>query len=398
MRPVIPRLVQFPDYKAYWLAPGAHYQAARMDLWWTVLLLGLQLMEVSSQRQDNDHIKVEIFSENNPNLRADPNYTRRLAKKLSQGMADFTQSFYLKLASQRGSPNFVFSPLSLHSALAMLYLGTTTNSTTSEEIANTLGVANSHEQLKDGYSEIVNTYKNQDNFLYGNKFWAQNGFLVKPQFNKTVHDNLDSEVDNIDFGRRDSVREVNKWISQKTGGQIKDMVDSFSPNTQMFIANALYFKEQWQVPFMDKDIVTGDRVEDDFRTSAGKLIRVPMIQQKSSVILYNEIKTNGLLIEVITIPYKNTLFEMHIYLPKNRTEMERLEGLMSRSDKRDLIWNARPSDNFYFNLFSRSDQTQSDNFIEEVFLRMPTFKIRKDTDAGQILKGLGVNQVKQFFS
>ena len=73
--------------------------------------------------------------------------------------------------------------------------------------------------------------------------------------------------------------------------------------------------------------------------------------------------------------------------------MIRLEGLMAASGIRD----ATPSDNAYFNLFSQSDQTQPDEIIEEVFLRMPTLKIRKDADAGQILHDLGINQVKQFY-
>ena len=54
-----------------------------------------------------------------------PADNRIAANLLKDGMADFTQSMYLHLAQQPHLTNFVFSPLSLHSSLSMLYLGTT---------------------------------------------------------------------------------------------------------------------------------------------------------------------------------------------------------------------------------------------------------------------------------
>ena len=49
---------------------------------------------------------------------------------LQSAIADFSQSLYVQLAETSGDENFVFSPLSLHSALSLLYLGTKDNSST----------------------------------------------------------------------------------------------------------------------------------------------------------------------------------------------------------------------------------------------------------------------------
>ena len=61
---------------------------------------------------------------------------------------DFTQEVYLQLASSQQNENFVFSPLSLHSALAMVYLGARPDSTTYKELQSGLGALNNPDQLK----------------------------------------------------------------------------------------------------------------------------------------------------------------------------------------------------------------------------------------------------------
>ena len=53
---------------------------------------------------------------------------------LQSAIADFSQSLYVQLAETSGDENFVFSPLSLHSALSLLYLGTKDNSSTQQQL------------------------------------------------------------------------------------------------------------------------------------------------------------------------------------------------------------------------------------------------------------------------
>merc|ERR1712107_743626 len=165
-------------------------------------------------------------------------------KSLDDGMADFTQSMYLHLSQQPDVSNFVFSPLSIHSSLSMLYLGTTHGSNTSDELAIALGIINNRNFVKIAYNDLVRTYREEENFKYGNNFWVQNGFSVNSSFAK------------LDFADPESVRRVNNWVANMTGGKIDNLVDSFSADTSLFIANALYFNEKWEIPFLSKDTVT----------------------------------------------------------------------------------------------------------------------------------------------
>jgi serpin B len=271
--------------------------------------------------------------------------------------------------------------------MSMLYLGTTNNSDTSDEIGKALGSIQNQKLLKLGYYNVVNTYCNEKNFLYGNAFWVQEGFRVKPAFIKTVEDNMDSDVETIDFGGSDSVPKVNAWVRQKTGGKIPNLVDSFDPQTALFIANALYFKEQWKVPFSRAHAQR-------FQTPLGQKEKVPMIDITSNLITYEEIRISRQTVEVVTIPYDNELFEMVIYLPGKGNGMAQLEALMKLSQDSDQS----PNHALYFNLFDGKHLTQPDEFYDEVYLKMPTFKIKTDLDAAEPLRKMGVKKVKDIHS
>merc|ERR1719410_3137897 len=68
---------------------------------------------------------------------------------------------------------------------------------------------------------------------------------------KKIHEILHSDTENIDFNAEDSVDMVNAWVASITNGKITKMVKEFSRNTVLYLANALYFKEEWLVPFED---------------------------------------------------------------------------------------------------------------------------------------------------
>ena len=318
-----------------------------------------------------------------------PAYQRFAANALKDGMADFTQSMYLHLAQKPDLTNFVFSPLSLHSSLSMLFLGTTHGSNTSEEMAKALGVVVNRNVLKLGYHNIVKTYTNEQNFLYGNNFWVQNGFPLNKTFEKLVRDNMNSDVGSLDFAEADSVSKLNEWVANMTGGKIDNLVDSFSADTTLFIANALYFNEKWKIPFMDKDPVTGNKLTGDFQKADSGFVNVPFIEQKSSQIGYQLINNSKLGLEVVTIPYKNSLFEMQIILPKDVRSMKNLEGSMQLSKDQDL----NSDDTNFFNVFTENNRIESVDFIEDVYLKMPTFKIKTDMDAAEPLHKIGVHRV-----
>ena len=313
--------------------------------------------------------------------------------RFTQSMEKFTQSIYLDAAEKNPLSNFVFSPLSIHSALTMLYLGTTTNSTTEQELKDAMGMIASKETVQCSYKSIVDVYNQEKNFKYANKFWLQQGYDVNPNFKQKVEKVLNSGAENINFNAEESVDLVNEWVATMTNQKIKKMVEEFSINTVLYLANALYFKEEWLVPFDDVNYddtpLTGN-----FETPTGPK-EVGMIQQINSNATYGEIKIHSdELVEVVSIPYKNDLFEMQIILPKNKVQFSRMEEKMKLSNKRDLT----AAETGYFNMFSSKKNEVIDELkedISEVYLRLPTFQVRSDLDVVDSLKKLGAKRVFQ---
>ena len=114
----------------------------------------------------------------------------------------------------------MFSPLSLHSALSLLYLGTKDDSQTQRQLGSAMGIVNSPHLLKMAYQRVIDTYQDQKSFLYGNHIWVGNQFTQNPDYKELVLRQFGSEASNIDFTSVDAVNQVNQWISNKTNKKI----------------------------------------------------------------------------------------------------------------------------------------------------------------------------------
>ena len=91
----------------------------------------------------------------NENINADLECHSQTA--LEAAIGDFSQSMYVHLAQTSGEENFVFSPLSLHSALTLLYLGTKDNSVTQQQLGAAMGIVNNPQLLKMSYQKVIET-------------------------------------------------------------------------------------------------------------------------------------------------------------------------------------------------------------------------------------------------
>ena len=60
-----------------------------------------------------------------------------------------------------------------------------------------------------------------------------------------------SEVREIDITMNPygSANIINSWVSEKTSGKITNIMSSLPPDTQMVVANAVYFNANWAHPF-----------------------------------------------------------------------------------------------------------------------------------------------------
>jgi serpin B len=308
---------------------------------------------------------------------------------LAKGLGGLTQKLYLEMVRRSGQGNFVFSPLSLHSAMAMVFLGTDKNSASADEIKKVLGIESNRDSLGDSYQDLLDVYSRENSFLYGNAIWVGKDSQLKNSYRKKVTEKLGALVESVDFSQEQTLKNVNGWVNKKTNGKIKEIVKSFSPGTPMFLANALYFKEKWKTPFDDARTPTSP-----FHPLGRNTIQVPMMELASNQTIYREIR-NGtqVLAQVAIIPYENKLFEMEIILPTSAENMLIIEEKMRLSDKIDDLDSQLLENPISFNVFSDLNHLAPQYDAEKVYVKMPLFNVKTDLEADQVLQKLGAHRV-----
>merc|ERR1712066_88285 len=315
-----------------------------------------------------------------------PDDVAQKENSLKVAIEDFTQDTYNHLAISMPDKNFVFSPLSLHSALSMVYFGTTDNRATQSELQVALGGLVGEQLVKKLYKNLVKDYNNRKSIFYGNHLWVANGFNLKEDYESLIKEHMNAKLSTADFNSAETTDVVNKWVENLTNGKIKKLVEGFNLDTQMFLANASYFKENWRFPFDVKNF-NGSDLEADFRYQEEESTPLKMMQLISSYIQYEEFDLPGLRqgFSLIRIPYENKNFEMKIILPKTTGRKLDLKLLET-----------------YLKLTINMDQTREKNILRvnttkgdfaEVDLMMPKFTVRTKFQAKDLFQDLGAKKI-----
>jgi serpin B len=220
--------------------------------------------------------------------------------------------------------NVVFSPYSVYSMLAMLALGT--NRTTKEQITSAL----KWKPGEDHWTAIslMRGYFEEDDNQVGstldvaNNGWVARGMNMLDEFQNKMEDIFGVTLNVEDFSQSAVVRDrINKWVSDNTGQNIPELFPpkSFNSLTKMVIANAVYFKGAWTIPFdksnTNRDVFTkedGSNIQVDYMYRSGKFQH-----------------TADGDVEVLELPYgDNGRFSMLFVKPRDNGEMSKLSKNM----------------------------------------------------------------------
>ena len=150
---------------------------------------------------------------------------------------------------KNGVKNAVTSPVSIHSAMAMLLEGA--NAQTKEELESFLGVKKEELEswMKNMKSATLNEEKTKT--ILSNAFWYKKEQQVQPGYIATLKNRYGAEVSDLDFHNADHAAAViNGWCNEKTNGLIPSIVtpDLVRDKADVLL-NTVYFKASWQEPF-----------------------------------------------------------------------------------------------------------------------------------------------------
>ncbi|XP_055598574.1 serine protease inhibitor 28Dc-like [Uranotaenia lowii] len=171
----------------------------------------------------------------------------------------------------------IFSPVSIACALSLLLLGS--NGATKEELSQAMGFnVQRLNEIHRQYGHLLNnlastspdkypiTWRRNDRcseddeedeiekqvINLANAIFVRHDLNINPRFVDLSNNIYNSSLVPLNFAEnpQQAAADINHWASQKTFGKINQIVSEYlNPDTQMIVANALYFKGLWKNTF-----------------------------------------------------------------------------------------------------------------------------------------------------
>jgi serpin B len=243
-------------------------------------------------------------------------------QKLASANIGFAFRLLRQLAKDQPGTNIFISPSSASTVLQMACNGAGGQTKTEmQQVLGTTGLA--AEALNAANKECDRAINSQGTNIVltaANAIWYRKGTPIKPAFISCNQQFFGATVDALDFDDLRSVGIMNAWASEKTRGKINGIADGLiNPLTELVLANAVYFKGRWVVPFDVQS--TKDRV---FHLSAGRQKKAPMMEQTRK---FSYRRGSGY--QAVRLPYQGWTLAMYVFLPDVGSSPEKLIGIMN---------------------------------------------------------------------
>ncbi|XP_014699275.1 serpin B3-like [Equus asinus] len=278
--------------------------------------------------------------------------------------------------------NIFYSPLSITSALAMMYLGAQGNTALQmgkvlhfNEVADNARerpttvhaekLGNVHHQfqkLLTGLKKSTDAYE----LSIANRLYGEKKFQFRQEYMENVKKFYLASVESADFknAAEENRKKINSWVESQTNGKIKDVFPPHSLESAILVlVNAVYFKGQWDEKFEKRRTV-----EEKFWLNKDTSKSVQMMKQKS---FFNFTELEDMQAKILEIPYKGKDLSMMLLLPNEVDGLQKLEGKLTA--EKLIEW------------------TSSQNMREkEVDLYLPRFKVEESYNLEEVLMSMGM--------
>ncbi|XP_036044465.1 serpin B6-like [Onychomys torridus] len=278
----------------------------------------------------------------------------------------------LKILGEDSSKNVFFSPMSISSALAMVFMGAKGNTASqmiqvlSLDKCSSNGGGDVHQSFQSLLSE-VNKTGTQYMLKTANRLFGEKTFDVLASFKDSCRKFYEAEMEELDFqgDTEQSRQHINTWVAKKTEDKIKEMLDDYmvKSSTVLVLVNAIYFKGNWEKQFNKEDTR-----EMPFKVTKNEEKPVQMMFKKSTVNMtyIGEIST-----KILLLPYVGNELNMIIMLPDEHVELRTVEKEITY--EKFIEW------------------TRLDKMDEgEVEVLLPRFKLEENYDMKGFLCKLGM--------
>jgi serine protease inhibitor len=268
----------------------------------THLMLGIILTTLTGMRP------APALADDSALAAADNGFGFRLLRQLNQ---------------DQPAQNIFISPYSAATVLQMVGNGAVGQ--TKAEMQQVLGTENLPDAdvnaANKSVAESLNDLNTNIILSTANSIWYQQEIMAKPDFLACNRDFFCATVEPMDFTDPAAADVINDWASKQTHGRITHLADGMidPTNTQMFLANAIYFKGKWEDPFD-----AGATGNQPFYLRDGSQKTVPMMT-KTKTFSYR----HGTGYQAVRLPYEGGNLSMYVFLPDTNSSPEKLLSILT---------------------------------------------------------------------
>lgn len=291
--------------------------------------------------------------------------------KVSGKSADdkFTKSqfeFYTKLfkacVKERKNESVFISPLSVQLALAMT--GNGASGETKAQMEKLLGGAIPLEELNEYLYSYVNSLGSADEYKVkiANSIWLRDDesrLQAEKDFLQKCCDYYSAEVFKAPFDSQ-TVKDMNSWVSDKTDGMIKEIIDKISSESIMFLLNGVMFDAVWDEPYMNGAVSSST-----FTSVSGEQRIVNMMPSGENIYLEDENATGFMK------DYKDGKYAFAALLPDEKVNINDYVESLTGERISAILGNAKN---------------------EMVSVKIPQFTCEFDMSLKNVLSDMGIDQ------
>ncbi|MGH7501734.1 MAG: serpin family protein [Longimicrobiales bacterium] len=236
--------------------------------------------------------------------------------QVSSANTDFGFTLLRGVAQSASESNVMLSPLSVSMALGMTANGA--RGATWDAMRTALGFGSMDENaMNEAYAGLLRQLLARDpavEFTIANSVWHEATFVVEQPFLDAARDHFDAEVRALDFRAASAPSTISRWAEDKTGGRIKDLIQSIDPLEVLFLVNAVYFKAPWSEPFEERATRDGP-----FHTLNGTTVNVPMMSGDAGRPFFRDADA-----DVIELVYADSVFGMVVVAPAEGRSLDQI--------------------------------------------------------------------------
>ncbi|CAN6204053.1 unnamed protein product [Urochloa humidicola] len=229
--------------------------------------------------------------------------------------------------------NLIFSPLSIYSLLALLAEGA--RGATLDELLACLGAGSRGElaalvRAAAGSALADGSRSGGPRVAFACGVWHDGSRALKPAYRAAAAASYKAETRAVDFRHKpeEARKTINSWVARATSNLIDSVLEegSVREETGVVLANAIYFKGKWEVPFY-KDATEVDK----FYLLGGAAVDAPLMRcscwQRQRIAVHAGFKVLQLPYTAAAAVQLRARFSMCVFLPDAR---DGLWGLVGR--------------------------------------------------------------------